>query len=281
MTLATNTLRPALRAFLQEDLGATGDASRAAYVDRPITARIIAKQAGVLAGQTLPPVLMALLDPAVTYRPVVSDGDLVTPGTVVGHLSGSASVLLAGERTLLNLMQRMSGIATATHAAVDALNDPQIGILDTRKTAPGLRLFDKYAVQCGGGVNHRMGLYDAVMLKDNHWRLMTDLPTALCRLTHAVGPTKRIEVEVETPAELAVAIACRVEMILIDNQSPDTVRRWCAQIPSDLRRQMTIEASGGIVPATLPTYARTGVDYLSLGYLTNSVQALDLSLEFD
>lgn len=274
MTLTVNRLLPQLRAFLAEDLG-TGDISVAAYQDRPVTGELIAKQTGVLAGQALPGALFSLLDPTVSYRPLRTDGDLVQAGTVIGHLSGPASALLAGERTLLNLMQRMSGIATATHQAVATLNDPQISILDTRKTVPGLRVFDKYAVQCGGGLNHRMGLYDTVMLKDNHWQLMADLPSAIRHLHHAIGPTKLIEVEVETPDQLAAAIACQVDMILIDNQRPTTVKAWRQRIPASIK----VEASGDITPATLPTYAHTGVDFLSLGYLTNSVQALDLSLE--
>lgn len=275
MTLTTSTLTPALQAFLDEDLGTTGDLSASAFQDRHVIGRIIAKQAGILAGQAIPAALYALIDPTVTYLPTFLDGDLVQSGTVIGHLSGPATALLAGERTLLNLLQRMSGIATATHAAVDALNNPQIDILDTRKTAPGLRLFDKYAVQCGGGLNHRMGLYDAVMLKDNHWRLIADLPTALRRLRHTVGPTKLIEVEVETREQLQAAVDCQVDMILIDNQLPETVRHWRSLIPATIK----VEASGGITPTTLPTYAHTGVDFISLGYLTNSVQALDLSLE--
>lgn len=270
----TNALRLDIQRFLAEDLG-TGDLTRAAYQDRTVCGNLLVKQPGTLAGQDIPATVFGRLTDTVSYQPQVPDGTAVRAGTVIGKLQGPASALLAGERVCLNLMQRMSGIATATRAAVDALNDSQIGILDTRKTAPGLRTFDKYAVQCGGGINHRMGLYDAVMLKDNHWQLMGDLPTAICRLNHAVGPTKVIEVEVETHAQLQAAVACQVDMILIDNQLPDTVRRWRQEVPATI----TVEASGGITPATLPTYAGTGVDFISLGYLTNSVQALDISLE--
>ena len=274
MTLTTEEITPLLQRFLAEDVG-TGDLSAAAFNDRAVTGDFIVKQAGVVSGQLIPQVLYGLLAGDVQYQPVHRDGEVVQAGTVIGHVSGSAAAILAGERVSLNLMQRMSGIATATHTAVDALNDSQISLLDTRKTAPGLRLFDKYAVQCGGGINHRMGLYDAVMLKDNHWQLITDLPTAICRLTHAIGPTKTIEVEVENVAELQAAIACQVDMILIDNQLPETVRLWCQRIPDTIK----VEASGGITLATLPTYANTGVDFISLGYLTNSVHALDISLE--
>lgn len=172
-------------------------------------------------------------------------------------------------------MQRLSGIATATHLAVHTLADPNIAILDTRKTMPGLREFDKYAVRCGGGVNHRMGLDDAVMLKDNHWAMINDLPTTVARLRRQIGPTKVIEVEVETVAELQAAVASRVDIIMFDNQTPAVVKQWRTLVPPTIR----VEVSGGITPATLASYAHTGVDYISLGYLTHSVTALNLAFD--
>ncbi|CAJ1229835.1 nicotinate-nucleotide diphosphorylase (carboxylating) [Levilactobacillus zymae] len=272
MTLSPKRLTERLATFLEEDL-ATGDLSTSALPPQMVHGDFTAKRAGILVGQCIPAAVYQLLSSQATYTPTVPDGTLVSAGTVVGHATGPATTLLAGERVVLNLMQRMSGIATATHLAVDALNDPSIGILDTRKTAPGLRLFDKYAVQCGGGLNHRMGLYDAVMLKDNHLRLITDLPATVQRLRQLIGPTKLIEVEVETLDQLQLAITSHVDMIMFDNQSPTTVREWRQLVPPTIQ----VEASGGITPAKLPSYAGTGIDFISLGYLTNSVQALDIS----
>jgi len=260
--------------FLAEDIG-RGDLSTLTLPDRIVTAEIVAKQAGVLAGQDLPPVIYQTFGVQVTYEKCVADGAWVTAGTVVGRVTTNIVALLAGERVMLNLMQRMSGIATATHAAIEALNDPRIAILDTRKTLPGLRQFDKAAVVMGGGQNHRFGLDDAVMLKDNHWALITDLPATVRALRRQIGPTKIIEVEVENLAQLHAAVASRVDMIMIDNQAPTTVRAWRRLIPTCIK----VEASGGITLVTLAGYAHTGVDYLSLGYLTHSVTALDLALE--
>ncbi|WP_367377225.1 carboxylating nicotinate-nucleotide diphosphorylase [Levilactobacillus cerevisiae] len=260
--------------FLAEDIG-RGDLSTLTLPDRVVTAEIMAKQAGILAGQDLPPVIYQTLEAQATYERCVADGEWVTAGTVVGRMTTNIVTLLAGERVMLNLMQRMSGIATATHAAIETLNDPRIAILDTRKTLPGLRQFDKAAVVMGGGQNHRFGLDDAVMLKDNHWALITDLPATVRALRQQIGPTKIIEVEVENLAQLHAAVASQVDMIMIDNQAPATVRAWRQLIPTSIK----VEASGGITLVTLAGYAHTGVDYLSLGYLTHSVTALDLALE--
>lgn len=270
--LNPKSLTKALTTFLAEDLG-TGDLSTLGLPPKVVHGTFTAKHAGILAGQCIPTAIYALLGTQSTYTPLIPDGTLITAGTCIGRATGPATELLAGERVSLNLMQRMSGIATATHLAVTALNDPTIQILDTRKTAPGLRLFDKYAVQCGGGVNHRMGLYDAVMLKDNHWHLISDLPTAVQRLRHLIGPTKTIEVEVTSLAQLKAAIASQVDLIMFDNQSVKTAQRWRQLVPPTIG----VEVSGGITPAKLAAYAGSGIDFISLGYLTNSVQALDIS----
>lgn len=270
--LNPKSLTKALTLFLAEDLG-TGDLSTLGLPPQIVHGEFTAKHAGILAGQCIPTAVYKLLGNQSTYTPLVPDGTLITAGTTIGRATGPATELLAGERVSLNLMQRMSGIATATHLAVTTLNDSAIQILDTRKTAPGLRLFDKYAVQCGGGVNHRMGLYDAVMLKDNHWHLIADLPTAVQRLRRLIGPTKTIEVEVTTLAQLKSAIKSQVDLIMFDNQSAQTARQWRRLVPSTI----SVEVSGGITPAKLPAYAGSGVDFISLGYLTNSVQALDIS----
>lgn len=276
MRLRASQIQPAIANFLAEDLG-RGDLSTLTLPNRQVTAEIIARQSGVIAGQVIPAVVLQSLNPDSHYDQVVADGAWVPAGTVIGRLTAPIVDLLAGERVLLNLMQRMSGIATATHIAIETLADASIAILDTRKTLPGLRQFDKAAVVIGGGQNHRFGLDDAVMIKDNHWALIDDLPATIQALRRQIGPTKIIEVEVETEVQLRLAVASQVDMILIDNQTPATVAGWRKLIPAPIK----VEVSGGITLATLAQYAHTGVDYISLGYLTHSVTALDLSLEIE
>jgi len=274
--LSPRQIQPAIVNFLAEDLG-RGDLSTLTLPNRLATGDIIVRQSGIIAGQVIPAVVLQTLGPAGHYEQVIADGAWVKAGTVIGRIAAPIADLLAGERLLLNLMQRMSGIATATHAAIERLNDPSIAILDTRKTLPGLRQFDKAAVVIGGGQNHRFGLDDAVMIKDNHWALIDDLAATVTALRCQIGPTKVIEVEVETEAELQAAIASQVDMIMIDNQTPATVKAWRQLIPHTIK----VEVSGGITPETLASYAQTGVDYISLGYLTHSVTALDLALEIE
>lgn len=274
--LRPRQIQPAITSFLAEDLG-RGDVSTLTLPNRRVTGEIVAREAGIIAGQVLPAVVLQTVSDDSHYEQVIADGAWVQAGTVIGRVTAPVVDLLAGERVLLNLMQRMGGIATATHAAIETLNDPSIAVLDTRKTLPGLRQFDKAAVVIGGGQNHRFGLDDAVMIKDNHWALIKDLPTTIQQLRRQTGPTKLIEVEVETESQLLAAVASQVDMILIDNQTPTTVQAWRQLIPAPIK----VEVSGGITPATLAQYAHTGVDYISLGYLTHSVRALDLALEIE
>ena len=274
--LRPRQIQPAITSFLAEDLG-RGDVSTLTLPNRRVTGEIVAREAGIIAGQVLPAGVLQTVSDDSHYEQVIADGAWVQAGTVIGRVTAPVVDLLAGERVLLNLMQRMGGIATATHAAIETLNDPSIAVLDTRKTLPGLRQFDKAAVVIGGGQNHRFGLDDAVMIKDNHWALIKDLPTTIQQLRRQTGPTKLIEVEVETESQLLAAVASQVDMILIDNQTPTTVQAWRQLIPAPIK----VEVSGGITPATLAQYAHTGVDYISLGYLTHSVRALDLALEIE
>ena len=276
MPLNFKQLKPALENFIAEDI-ATGDLTASLLTGRPASGTFLAKTDGVIAGLQIPGFIYQLLADRWDYQPVVEEGSRVTAGTVVAKASGDMATLLAAERLSLNLMQRMSGIATATATAVATLADPTMQILDTRKTAPGLRPFDKYAVRVGGGVNHRMGLYDCAMLKDNHWEAVGDLQTAITQLRRVLGPTKKIEVEVETEAELQAAIAARADIIMFDNQTPATVRAWQQQVPAGI----LTEISGGITLANLHDYAGTGATSLSLGYLTNSVANLDISFNLD
>lgn len=262
--------------FLQEDIGA-GDLSVVSLPNPIVSGYFVAKSNGILAGQFLPSTIYQLLSDKVEYTPLLTDGTRLNSGDVFGKVSGPAHTLLTAERLILNLMQRMSGIATATSHAIDTLNDSSIGILDTRKTAPGLRYFDKIAVHTGGGINHRMGLYDSVMIKDNHWKLINDLPTTVRQIRTEIGPTKTIEVEVETLAELQLAVESRVDIIMFDNQTPATVSEWKQSVPDSIK----IEVSGGITLDNLATYAHCGANFISLGYLTNHVIPLDLSFELD
>ncbi len=277
MSLNLDQIQPSLQAFITEDLG-TGDLTASLLAGRSAHGAFLAKTAGVVAGLQIPGFVYQLLGGDWQYHPVVAEGTTVAAGTVIAEASGAMQTLLAAERLSLNLMQRMSGIATATAKAVATLNDPHIQILDTRKTAPGLRAFDKYAVRVGGGVNHRMGLYDCAMLKDNHWAAVGDLGAAITQLRRVLGPTKtkKIEVEVETEAELHAAIAASADIIMFDNQTPETIRAWQQQVPAGI----LTEISGGITLTNLHDYANTGADSLSLGYLTNSVTNLDISFNF-
>ena len=260
-----------LAAFLAEDLG-TGDLTSPVLPERLIKGSFLVKQAGVVAGQAIPAAVYQLLGSA-QYTPLVADGTQVSAGTIIGSVVGPAQEILIAERLILNLMQRMSGIATATAQAVQTLDDPQIKILDTRKTAPGLRIFDKQAVVAGGGFNHRMGLYDLAMFKDNHWKLLDDLVASVHEVRKLAGPTKLVEVEVESHHELTRAIEADADIIMIDNQTLATVKLWCQEVPDHIK----VEVSGGITPTTLADYQNSGVDFISLGYLTNAVQNLDIS----
>ncbi|CUS25651.1 nicotinate-nucleotide pyrophosphorylase [Paucilactobacillus oligofermentans DSM 15707 = LMG 22743] len=266
--------RELLQRLLAEDLG-QGDLSVQSLPNSIISGYFEAKSDGILAGQTIPPAIYQLFSNDITYTSLIADGQHIKLGDKYGKVYGPAHALLSAERLILNLTQRMSGIATATNLAINKLADPTIKILDTRKTVPGLRYFDKIAVQIGGGLNHRMGLYDSVMIKDNHWQLINNLPETINNIRLDIGPTKTIEVEVETLVQLKAAITSNVDIIMFDNQHPDTIKEWQRLVPNNIK----IEVSGGITLDNLHEYAHTGVDFISLGYLTNNVTPLDLSFE--
>lgn len=272
MPLSFKQVAPDLQRFLDEDLG-RGDLTAPLLTGRKGVGVYLAKTAGVIAGLQLPEFLYQLFGAEITYQPLVQEGQLIEAGTPIAEASGDLAVLLAAERLSLNLMQRLSGIATATKKAVDTLADPSIQILDTRKTAPGLRQFDKYAVRVGGGVNHRLGLDDMAMLKDNHWAAVGDLSQAIQLLRRVNGPTKMIEVECESLAQVKQAIHAHADIIMFDNQSPETVKTWQQLIPAGIQT----EVSGGIELSNLHDYAGCGANCLSLGYLTNRVVNLDIS----
>jgi nicotinate-nucleotide pyrophosphorylase (carboxylating) len=234
---------------------------------------IIVKRAGIVAGLDVAQVVFEMLDPACTFAKQVDDGAAVEPGTVVAEVRASVIALLSGERTALNLMQRASGIATATRRYVEAVRGTRARIYDTRKTAPGLRLLDKYAVRAGGGQNHRMGLHDMFLVKNNHVDRAGSITAAVERI-RSRGMPQRVMVEVRNMAELDEALALMPDVILLDNMTPGELRRAVEQTAG----RVELEASGGITLENVREVAESGVDRISIGALTHSVQALDISM---
>lgn len=268
-------LRKMLEQFYMEDIG-SGDLSAQLISDCDNQQAVIyAKQDGIVAGVEVIVEAFAVLDAEVHVSLLKKDGDEIAYGERIATLSGNPSILLTGERVVLNLLQRMSGIATATRSAIRTLNDPSIRICDTRKTTPGLRMLEKYAVTAGGGYNHRFGLYDGIMIKDNHIAAEGSIAAAVAKAKAKHGHMVKIEVEIEDENQLREAIAAGPDIIMFDNCDPDTVRRFAQLTPPHI----ITEASGGIDMRTLPTYRGTGVHYISLGFLTHSVSSLDISMD--
>ncbi|TDL30635.1 carboxylating nicotinate-nucleotide diphosphorylase [Jeotgalibacillus sp. S-D1] len=238
-------------------------------------AEFIVKERGILSGLMLINELYGLIDSAVSVALYKQDGELAEAGERIALITGPVQSLLTGERVVLNLIQRMSGIATLTDQAVKTLNSTHTKICDTRKTTPGLRMFEKYAVRCGGGMNHRFGLYDGVMLKDNHIEYAGSIKNAVERVRSQIGHMVKIEVEIETQEQLHQAIESKADIIMFDNCSPKTIKNWIADVPEGI----VTEASGGITLNKLEEYSACGVDYISLGFITHSVKSLDISLD--
>jgi nicotinate-nucleotide pyrophosphorylase (carboxylating) len=265
---------------LMEDIGA-GDVTTDGTVGESVRgyAEVLCKGPGVIAGLEIAGLVFALCDEAARVKVLARDGDAVRAGTVVATVSGSARGILRAERTALNFLQRMSGIATETRRYVEAVRGTRARITDTRKTAPGLRALDKMAVRLGGGVNHRFGLDDMVLIKDNHVVAAGGITGAVaaCReYLAARGLGLALEVETTSLEEVEEALGCPgVTRIMLDNFSLEEMRRAVARI----NRHVEVEASGGITLATVRAVADTGVDYISVGALTHSVHALDISLE--
>lgn len=264
-------VRRTLSNFLEEDIGFT-DYSAACLPNTTINGQFKAKTDGVICGQALPQQVYNLLGRA-QYQPMIQDGEYVTAGTVIGTVSGETHTILSGERVALNLMQRMSGIATATALAVQTLDDDSIKITDTRKTLPGLRVFDKYSVLTGGGFNHRLGLDQGIMLKDNHIAAAGSIQAAIRAAKTVAGPLTPVEIEVETQAQVQQAVAAQADVIMFDNQNPETIQDWQQFVP----KHILTEASGGITLANLAHYRGCGTNFISLGYLTTTVIPMDIS----
>ena len=267
-----------VRRALEEDIG-PGDVTTLWIVPPETRLRgcFLVKKAGVVAGLLVAGLVFELLDPEVRFRPLVEDGTAVFPSDVVAEVEGPGRAILSGERTALNFLQRMSGIATLTHRYVEGVAGTGAVILDTRKTAPGLRLLDKWAVRLGGGQNHRMGLYDMVLIKDNHIAAAGGIAEAVRRVQREQGSGLEVEVEVKSLAELEETLALGVDRIMLDNMDLATMRQ-AVEIAAG---RVELEASGGVTLETVAAIAATGVNYVSVGALTHSVRALDISLEIE
>lgn len=271
-------LRPLVEAALTEDLGRRGDVTSQATIPADMQAKleIKARQAGVICGMDLARLSFALVDPQIEFVAQVADGEWVDAGTVLASVRGNARHLLTAERTALNFMTHLSGIATDTRKIVDSVAEYAAQITCTRKTIPGLRIVQKYAVRCGGGRNHRLGLDDAILIKDNHIAIAGDIKTAIRQAQNFAGHLIPIEVEVDTLAQLEQALDAGVSLVLLDNMSPEML----AQAVAMCKGRARTEASGGITPETVQAAAKTGVDFIAMGYLTHSTTALDIGLDF-
>lgn len=268
-----------LRAAIAEDLGTAGDITTNAVVPAGTLceAAIVARENGVVAGLGMAMRAFTLVDDEIDGREVVSDGDAVRAGARLADITGAARSILAAERTSLNLLGHLSGIATATRRAVESIAHTRATVVDTRKTTLGLRALEKYAVRAGGGANHRFGLFDAVLIKDNHLAAGGGVEAAVKAARAGVGHAVKVEVEIDDPADIDAAIDAGADTVLLDNMTMEQLREAVALNDGRCR----LEASGGITLATLVEVAETGVDIISLGWLTHSAPRWDVALDFD
>ncbi|RNC28713.1 MAG: putative nicotinate-nucleotide pyrophosphorylase [carboxylating] [Candidatus Dichloromethanomonas elyunquensis] len=262
---------------LKEDIG-TGDISSIIIPeDYQGEAKIYAKEQGIICGIDIAELVFKKVDPSIVCELKVKDGDCITHGMLVMKIKGSLTGMLQAERTALNFLQHLSGISSATRKLADTVADLGVKVVDTRKTLPGIRNLQKYAVRIGGGHNHRFGLYDAVILKDNHHAVAGGLSEAVRRVKTKIGHMVKIEVECETLQQVKDALACGVDVIMLDNMSIQEMKQAVEMI----NHKAIVEASGGINEANIREIAETGVDILSMGCLTHSVEAVDFSLVVD
>jgi nicotinate-nucleotide pyrophosphorylase (carboxylating) len=270
-------IAPVVRAALAEDLGRAGDVTSQACVpaDARLRAVFVSRKAGVVSGLACARLAIAELDPSADFKSAVEDGTRVGPGGKLARVDANARALLAAERTGLNLLGRLSGIATLTRAYVDAVEGSGAAIVDTRKTTPGLRALEKYAVRCGGGVNHRFGLDDAILIKDNHIAACGSVGEAVRRAKAAAGHLMKVEVEIDGLGQLEEALKYGPDVVMLDNFS-------LADLAEAVRRaagRAVLEASGGVSLETVRAIAETGVDVISVGALTHSASVLDIGLD--
>jgi nicotinate-nucleotide pyrophosphorylase (carboxylating) len=268
---------PIVRHALEEDLGRAGDLTTDGVVeaDNQARAAFVARKSGVVAGLDVAAAAFALLDDRVRMTVERPDGARLEAGDAIAVVDGPARAILTGERTALNFLGRLSGIATATAGMVAAVDGHEAHIICTRKTTPGLRVLEKYAVRVGGGMNHRFGLDDAVLIKDNHVALAGGIESAVSRVRMRAGHMVKIQVEVDTIEQLEQLIPLGVDAVMLDNMNPDTMRKAVAMVDG----RMLVEASGGVTPETVARVAATGVDLISSGALTHSVTVLDIGLD--
>lgn len=264
-------------AAIQEDLGRAGDITTDSIVpaDAVATVQLVSREPGVIAGLPLAQMAWQLLDSSIQVDVHLPDGSRVVPGAVIATIHGPARALLTGERVALNFLGQLSGVATGTATIADAIAHTRARVADTRKTVPGLRALQKYAVACGGGSNHRFGLDDAVLIKDNHIAVAGGLRAAVEGARANVGHLVKIEVEVDNLEMLAELLEIGADVVLLDNMTPDELHQAVQMVDG----QMITEASGRITPEVAVPIAETGVDLISVGWLTHSVRALDIGLD--
>lgn len=271
-------VEPVVRRALEEDLGRAGDLTTDLIVpfEQEGCAKLVTREAGTLAGLIAAECAFRLMDNAVQFKPAASDGERLSAGQTIATVEGRAHALLGAERVALNFAGHLSGIATATRRLVDAVEGTKARIVCTRKTTPGLRTLEKYAVRCGGGFNHRFGLDDAVLVKDNHIAAAGGVGIAIERVRRGLGHMAKIEIEVDTLSQLEEALSLGVDTILLDNMTIDELTRAVALA----RGRAILEASGGVTFETVRAIAETGVDYISSGAITRRARNLDLALDF-
>ena len=271
-------IEPMVKRALEEDLGRAGDITTDLIVptEQERAARVAARAAGTVAGLIAAECAFRLIDSSVRLEPAIPDGANVCSGEPIAIITGRARTLLTGERVALNFLGRLSGIATATRALVGAVEGTKARIVCTRKTTPGLRVLEKYAVRCGGGFNHRFGLDDAVLIKDNHIAAAGSLAAAITRVHKGAGHMVRIEVEVDTLAQLEEALSLGADLVLLDNMTPGEL----ASAVTLTKGRALLEASGGISLATVRAIAGAGIDFISSGAITHSASNLDVALDF-
>ncbi|WMT41079.1 carboxylating nicotinate-nucleotide diphosphorylase [Paenibacillus sp. D2_2] len=268
-----------IRIWLREDVG-SGDVTTSVTVPSGHESKgiIHAKEAGIVAGMPVVQLVFEVVDPTLKFTPFVQDGEAIAKGTVLAEVEGSTHSILTGERLALNLLQRLSGIATRTRSFVDALEGLSVRLVDTRKTTPGHRMLEKYAVRMGGGANHRFGLYDAVMIKDNHIKGAGGIAEAVSRARANIPHTMKIEVETESLEQVKEALTAKADIIMLDNMAPELMKEAVALIKSKAPH-VTVEASGNVSLQTIHGIAESGVDVISVGRLTYSFESLDISLD--
>ena len=267
-----------LKEYLLEDIGRVDLSAEGVFRGERVTAVIVAKEEGILAGIPFASRVFRLLGSDIEIKPLKREGDRFKEGETLLVLNGNAKTILMGERLALNILQRLSGIATKTASLVEKIKDLPVRLLDTRKTTPGFRLFEKYAVKVGGGENHRFALYDMVMIKDNHIKVAGSIKEAVYRVRQIIPPFYKVEVEVSNFGQLEEVLELQVDIVMLDNFTPERARQAVSLIKAK-KPSLEIEISGGIKEDNVRDFALTGADYLSSGSIIHSARWLDLSLK--